>query len=113
MFWQSKNALMRNIFETENRSSQVKGGRLQEGLYGRGGRYPHAFRVPDDCAVYARVLHAEHLEEVANGVRDRLQGEHAGLVARLSGVNSMMSRITSSTDRSFQMIVFSIFVFHL
>ena len=104
---------MRNIFETENQSSQVKGGRLQEGLYGRGGRYPHAFRVPDDCAVYARVLHAEHLEEVANGVRDRLQGEHAGLVARLSGVNSMMLRIITSTDKSFQMIVLSIFVFHL
>ena len=82
--------IWRKISEPENPSSQVKGGRLQEGLYGRGGRDPHAFRVPNDRAVYARVFHAEHLEEVADGVRDRLQGEHAWLVARLAGINSMM-----------------------
>ena len=98
---------MRNIFETENQSSQVKGGRLQEGLYGRGGRYPHSFRVPDDCPVDARVLHAEHLEEVANGVRDRLQGEHAWLVARLPVVHSMMLCRISSTYRSCRMIDFN------
>lgn len=91
----------------DNQSSQVKGERLQEGLYGRGGRYPHAFRVPDDSAVYARVLHAQHLEEVADGVRDGLQGEHAGLVARLSVINSMMLCRVSTTDVSFVINEFS------
>ena len=74
---------MNNTAHICERSSQVEGGRLQEGLNGRGGRYSDAARVPDDGAVDARVLHAEHLEEVADGVRHGLQGEHAGFVARL------------------------------